>query len=104
MMVSNRSIDGAFAPSLEASDRRAAVLRAEQERIELRQSKINAQASPLMTPEERIRLWEDLHGVRLPRAADHKLVRVIATSTALSVQQVQEEQLRRTEASLLKGQ
>jgi hypothetical protein len=96
-MSFNRSAaDGLFATGLDANERRAAALRAEQERAELRTSKIEAQASPFTTPQERIRLWEDLHGLRLPVNADHRLVRVIATSTALTVREVQDEQVRRS--------
>jgi uncharacterized caspase-like protein len=95
-MSFNRSVDGFFATGLDANERRAAALRAEQERAELRSSKIEAQASPFATPQERIRLWEDLHGLRLPISADHRLVRVIATSTALSVREVHDEQIRRS--------
>jgi hypothetical protein len=97
-MISNRLSDGIAGISLDIGDRRAAVLREEQERVEMRQSKIDALTSPFAAPHERIRLWEELHGVRLPRAADHSLVRVIAQRTALTVQQIQEEQRRRVTA------
>ena len=80
---------------MDVADRRAAVARAEQERIEERRSKLDAMTSPLAEPVERIRLWEALHGLQLPRGADHRLVRVIAQGTALSVQQIQDEQRRR---------
>lgn len=80
---------------LDAEDRRAAAARAEQERLEVRRSKIDALTSPVATPEERIRSWEALYGLRLPRSADHRLVRVIAQNTALSVQQIHDEQRRR---------
>jgi hypothetical protein len=88
--------DSAFATGLDANERRAAALRAEQERAELRHARIEAQASPFTTPQERIRLWEDLHGLALPRNMDHKLVRVIANHTALTIHEVQEEQARRS--------
>jgi hypothetical protein len=94
-MVSNRLSDGLAGISLDIGDRRAAALREEQERVEIRQSRIDALSSPFSEPHERIRLWEELHGVRLPRAADHSLVRVIAHRTSLTVQQVQDEQRRR---------
>jgi hypothetical protein len=77
------------------SDRRAAFQREELERETLRKEQLALQSSPLKTPEERIRLWEQLHAIRLPVAATHKLVRVIATQTELSVQAVQREQRRR---------
>lgn len=77
------------------SDRRAQVQREEQERAAERQRQIASQCSPLNEPQDRIRIWEQLHGLRLPLAATHKLVRVIAMQTELSVQQVHDEQLRR---------
>jgi hypothetical protein len=92
--------DNTFATGLDANERRAAALRAEQERAEERHAKIEAQASPFTTPQERIRLWEDLHGLRLPRNPDHKLVRVIASNTALTVQEIHEEQARRSGAAV----
>jgi hypothetical protein len=98
-MSSNRSDDGAFGLRTEATDRRAAALRAEQERAALRQSQIEAQSSPSMSAQERIRLWEDLHGLRLPRDANHKLIGIIAGDTALTPQQVRDEQLRRMDTS-----
>jgi hypothetical protein len=97
----NRMGDSAASIGFDTGDRRAAVLRAEQERIEERRSRIDALTSPFATPHERIRLWEDLHGLRLPRTADHMLVRVIASRTALSVQQIHDEQQRRVEGSPL---
>ena len=96
-MVSNRLSD-AISIGLDGPDRRAAVLRDEQARQEMRQSKIDALTSPFAEPSERIRLWEELHGLRLPRSADHRLVRVIAQRTALTTQQVHEEQRRRSVA------
>src|SRR5687768_5162258 len=91
--------DNVFAAGLDTNERRAAVQRAEQERADERHAKIEAQASPFATPRERIRMWEDLHGLVLPRDTEHKLVRVIANSTALTVSDVQEEQARRNGVS-----
>ena len=98
-MSSPRFPEHALAVGLDANERRAAVLRADQERAETRQAKIEAQASPFSTPRERIRLWEELHGLALPRDGAHKLVSVIAKSTALGVSEVQQEQARRLESS-----
>ncbi len=79
----------------DAGDPRLAIERAQQERMAERQSRIEAQSSSLATPEERVQRWEDLHGVRLPADPNHKLVRVIALDTALEIEQVRGEQLRR---------
>ncbi len=77
------------------ADRRAAVQREQQERAAERQKELASQTSPMNGPADRIRIWERLHGLNLPRAASHKLVRVIAVQTELTVQQVQDEQQRR---------
>jgi len=62
----------------------------------LRADELAAQVSPTKDAEERIRIWERLHALRLPRSSGHVLVRVIATQTRLTVGQVNEEQRRRT--------
>jgi hypothetical protein len=80
-------------------DRRAEVERQQQERAAERQQQIAAQASEFNAPEERIRLWEKLHALPLPRSATHKLLHVIAAQTRLSIQQVREEQQRRASLS-----
>jgi hypothetical protein len=90
-------------PALSAAggvvDRRAEVERQQQERAAERQQQIAAQSSELHAPEERIRLWEKLHALPLPRSATHKLLHVIAQQTRLSIQQVREEQQRRASLS-----
>lgn len=78
-----------------AEERRAALEFEEQERAEQRRIKIESQTSPLNSPQERIRIWEELHRLRLPQRAEHKLVHVIAMQTALTVAQIQQEQQRR---------
>ncbi len=47
------------------------------------------------TPGERIRIWERLHGLTLPRDPTHRLLAVVATATDLALEQVLEEQRRR---------
>lgn len=81
--------------AMNISDRRAAVQREEAERAAERKEQIASQSSPLNSPEDRIRIWERLHALTLPQSSTHRLVRVIAMQTELSVQQVQEEQRRR---------
>lgn len=90
--------DSARLAAMDAGDRRAAIQEAEEVRAELRRSKIEAQGSPMSSPAARIRVWEDFHGLQLPRNAGHKLIDVIARDTALTVQDVQEEQVRRGRA------
>lgn len=78
-----------------AADRRAQAIRLAQERAQQREQRLALQTSPQSTPQERIRLWEELHALQLPRSSTHRLLRVIATHTALTMQQVREEQERR---------
>lgn len=63
--------------------------RAERERIE--------QSSELNTPAIRIRAWERLHRLTLPRGSAHAVLNVIAKATRLTLEQVHEEQRRRSE-------
>ena len=63
--------------------------RAQRERIE--------QSSELNTPAMRIRAWERLHRLTLPRGSAHSVLSVVAKATHLTLEQVREEQLRRSE-------
>ena len=45
--------------------------------------------SDLMTPEERIRAWERVHGLKLPRDPKHRILGAIALRTRLTLEQVQ---------------
>ena len=63
------------------------IVRARPERLELAE-----QRSEVNPPEVRIRAWEKVHGLRLPADAAHPILDVIAVSTRLTLEQVQEEQ------------
>ncbi len=67
--------------------------RAQRERIE--------QSSELNTPEMRIRAWERLHRLTLPRGSAHAVLDVVAKATRLTLEQVREEQRRRSEPAEL---
>jgi hypothetical protein len=95
MSIHRSSVSDASLGAMNTSDRRAAIQREELQREAARKEELASQSSPLHTPEDRIRIWERLHAISLPKSATHKLVRVIATQTELSVQQVQDEQRRR---------
>lgn len=45
--------------------------------------------SDLMSPEQRIRAWERVHGLRLPRDPNHRILASIALKTRLTLEQVQ---------------
>ena len=63
--------------------------RAQRERIE--------QSCELNTPAIRIRAWERLHRLTLPRGPAHAVLDVVANATRLTLEQVREEQRRRSE-------
>jgi hypothetical protein len=77
------------------AERGAHIEHQNQERAAERQQQIALQSSTLSGPEERIRLWEKLHALNLPRSAQHKLLGVIAEQTNLSIQDVLDAQQRR---------
>jgi hypothetical protein len=63
------------------------VERAERKRLDLAE-----QRSDLNSADVRIRVWEKLHGLRLPSDPTHPILDVIAISTRLTVAEVQEVQ------------
>lgn len=67
--------------------------RAQRERIE--------QSCELNTPAIRIRAWERLHRLTLPRGSAHSVLSVVAAATHLTLEQVREEQRRRLEPAPL---
>lgn len=69
---------------------RAAAIKAAQD-AQRHQAK-SEQASQSHSAEERIRLWESLHGAQLPRRSDHAVLAVIAAATELTLEQVKAEQ------------
>jgi hypothetical protein len=78
-----------------AADHRARLALAESEKQERRRSDRAEQMSDANTPEQRIRIWERVHQIALPREVDHPLVRLIAERTGLTVAEVGAEQARR---------
>jgi hypothetical protein len=85
-----------YAGPATAGEHRLKVQQQDRERVALRASELAAQMSPVRTAEERIRIWERLHGLRLPSTSAHALVQVVATQTHLTVREVQAEQRRRS--------
>jgi hypothetical protein len=94
-MIEQRSYHGAIADPGSLADRRAQLEHEQQQRMEERQQQIALQSSPLSSAEDRIRLWEKLHALTLPRSPAHKLLRIIAAQTDLHLEQVLEIQRHR---------
>lgn len=76
-------------------DYRARLVHQQAEAAERRRFDIAEQSSCLKTAEERIRIWERIHEVNLPRDTAHRLVDIIAANTGLTEADVRDEQLRR---------
>src|SRR6202521_270665 len=76
-------------------DFRARLVHQQAEAAERRRLDLAEQSSRLKTAEERIRIWERIHEVTLPRDSAHNLVEIIATNTGLSEAEFREEQQRR---------
>ena len=68
------------------------------ERMEKRRAEQAEQCASSNAPEMRIRVWEKVHGLRLPLDTAHPIVAVVATETHLTVAEVQEEQRARRTA------
>ena len=77
------------------ADFRARIARRQAEAAEIRQRELIEQASTINPPDLRIRIWERLHEISLPRDASHRLLRVIAAQTGLTMAEVQTEQQNR---------
>jgi len=90
------SLPFAGEPSSEFRERLARQQAAASER---RQQALTEQASTLNTPQARIRIWEQLHAIALPRDSAHRLIGVIAAHTGLTIAQVREEQQQRAAGS-----
>jgi hypothetical protein len=80
-------------------EQRARVALEQAESEERRQAELAELSSIRNAPGDRIRLWERMHGLALPRDPDHNLLYVIATATHLELSQVQEEQRLRRPAT-----
>jgi hypothetical protein len=76
-------------------DFRARLVHQQAEAAERRRTDLAEQCSRLKTAEERIRIWERIHEVNLPRDPVHRLVDIIAANTGLTGADVREEQQRR---------
>ena len=92
---SNGRPSGSSATDDPMMDFRARLVHQQAEAAERRRNDLAEQSSRLKTAEERIRIWERIHEVNLPRDPAHRLVEIIASNTGLTGADVREEQQRR---------
>jgi hypothetical protein len=62
------------------------------QRAETRRLELAEQRSVDNPPSVRIRIWEKVHALRLPRDPEHLILYVIASGTGLTLAQVRDEQ------------
>jgi hypothetical protein len=74
------------------ADYRARLAHEQAETQQRRLAELAEQVSVRNDPSERIRIWERLHGLPLPRSPTHNVLAVIAAATDLRLEQVLEEQ------------
>jgi hypothetical protein len=74
------------------ADHRARLAREHEEIQQRRSEALAGQVSIVNAPSERIRIWEQLHGLPLPLDPTHNLLRIIAAETDLQLEQVREVQ------------
>jgi len=80
-------------------DHRERLATQEQERLERKRSQREELRSDSRTADERIRSWEQLHGLRLPVSANHPVIQVIVADTRLTLEEVLAEQQARAARS-----
>ena len=76
-------------------DHQARLALVEREAMERRLKQLGEQVALENSPELRVRAWERLHELSLPRKTAHPLLAVIARQTQLTTEQVRDEQRRR---------
>ncbi len=76
-------------------DHRARLERNQFEAAERRDRALIDQRSPENSPDARVRIWERLHQVRLPKDPAHPILAQVATSTGLQMEEVLEVQRQR---------
>ncbi len=73
-------------------DFRARMERDQLDAAERRARALNDQRSPENSNDARVRVWERLHQVRLPKDPGHNVLQLIAQQTGLALAEVQEVQ------------
>lgn len=93
-----RGSGGLFHAGESTSEHRERLAREHEEMQQRKVEALAAQVSIVNSPAERIRIWEALHGLTLPRTPNHKLLRIVAAATDLQLDQVREVQRLRLQA------
>lgn len=92
---SGRPFLTSYNPGEPIAEQRARIAREHAEREDQRQAELVELSSIRNIPGDRIRIWERMFGLTLPRDPNHHILDVIAAATDLELAQVREEQQRR---------
>ncbi|MFO7324618.1 MAG: hypothetical protein DIU62_002775 [Pseudomonadota bacterium] len=86
-----------------ATDRRAQLERLRLEAEAARHQALLDQRDTSSTPEARVRMWEKLHQLRLPKDPAHAVLPHVAEQTGLKLAEVQEVQRQRARPAEPRG-
>jgi hypothetical protein len=78
------------------TDHRARIAHEQKLELERKQQELLEQISERNTPAQRILIWERRHGLTLPRDSNHPALGIVAAATGLALEQMHEEQRRRS--------
>ena len=78
------------------AEHRARIAHEQKQELERKQQELLEQISERNSPAQRILIWERRHGLTLPRESDHPALRIVAAATGLELEQMHEEQRRRS--------
>jgi hypothetical protein len=81
-------------------DHRARIERAQLDAEERRTQSLIDQRSTGNSPDTRVRAWEKLHQVRLPKDPAHSVLLVVAKQTGMSLADVQDVQRQRAQPAI----
>lgn len=78
------------------ADHKARIAQERQQELERKQEEILELTSGRNSPAQRVVIWERRHGLTLPLDSNHPALGIIAAATGLALEQMHEEQRRRS--------
>jgi len=78
------------------ADHKARIAQERQQDLERKQEEVLELISERNSPAQRVVIWERRHGLTLPLDSNHRALGVIAAATGLALEQMHEEQRRRS--------
>ena len=81
------------------TDYRGRIKKQAAEALKQRQHDRAEQISESNSPAARIKIWEGLHQIVLPQDSNHRVLRIVAARTGLSIEQIRTEQRERMQSA-----